>query len=514
MHTKFSSVEDFASRWKSGQPIYKLFTNGIKKYLYDTGTNKIFICNDIEYTLLSILQNYDNIDQIKSRLEDRFALNEIDDTMHNLNNIILEHNILSCYPSNVSFKDLSRDFIEQSCKENLNIMILEVTQSCNLRCKYCLFDDQNGLRRQHGSISMNENIAFKAIDLFFMNSKLKEEVALTFYGGEPLLKFDLIKKLVEYAKKKFKNKSVSFSLTTNATLLSEEFAEFFAINHFNLVISLDGPEKFHDEYRVFKNGTGSYSSTMRGINNLLKYYTPEMVKANISISIVFAPPFSIEKLDSISEIFSSDSPLKDANPRITFPIRGTVPVEYYEKYKDCESELYFIDWAFPKYFESYPDVKDINPLIKFIMQDALLGLQKRQYQNKSNINIIPLNACCLPSQRRIFVSADGKLNLCERILEAPTIGSIKSGVDYDALYENYIYDYSKESIKQCSSCWANRLCGICYINGFSEGELSIDSKNIHCNQIKNLNEKKLNAYTKLLEKDINGLDYLSEMIVI
>lgn len=510
----FEPLEESVALWKLERPVFKIFNNGANKYLYDTGTNKIFKCTDIEFELLNSLIECSDIENILSTLILRYSNEEISHAIYSLKTNINKHSILKGLPSRTSFKSMNKESFENVCRENLNILILEVTQSCNLRCKYCLFDDQNQMKRQHGNISMDEDVAYKAIDLLATNSKCKDEVALTFYGGEPLLKFDLIKKAVEYAREIMSSKSISFSLTTNGTLLTESIAKYFAENNFNLVISLDGPKMYHNEYRILKNGEGSFDDTFRGINNLLKYYTPEMLKAHISISIVFAPPFSKEKLLSIQELFSCDSPLYYTNPRITFPIKDTVPARYYEKYTSENTEMYFIDWAFPIYFEAYPEITDVNPLVKLIMQDSLLGLQKRKYSGGTQMTQIPLNGCCIPSQRRIFVSADGKLHLCERVLNAPSIGSVENGIDYGTLYNVYIKEYSDKSIMNCSSCWSNKLCELCYISGFKNGNISISTKEKQCNQILNINEKRLIAYTKLLEKDITGLDYLSNMIVV
>ena len=86
----------------------------------------------------------------------------------------------------------------------------------------------------------------------------KERVIIGFYGGEPLLEFELIKKCVKYARKELKGKQINFALTTNATLLNDEIINYFIEHSFIVTVSIDGPKEMHDDERRFaKNNKGS-----------------------------------------------------------------------------------------------------------------------------------------------------------------------------------------------------------------------------------------------------------------
>lgn len=101
----------------------------------------------------------------------------------------------------------------------------------------------------------------KAIDFLKEHSQNAENRHIGFYGGEPLLNFELIERAVEYAKKLF-GEDMSFAITTNATLVNDKIAEYFAKNNFNIIISLDGPQEMHDANRLMVNGTGSFEKQL------------------------------------------------------------------------------------------------------------------------------------------------------------------------------------------------------------------------------------------------------------
>jgi len=133
------------------------------------------------------------------------------------------------------------NFRIENDRNNLQLMI---TRRCQLRCKYCSIVKKN--------VDMGEGVLFKAIDLLFTSSR--DHLRLDFTGGEPLLRFDLVKKGVEYAKRlaKWKYKTISFYLVTNLIALTEDMADFFTKENFFLELSLDGEEKFHNLYKRTK----------------------------------------------------------------------------------------------------------------------------------------------------------------------------------------------------------------------------------------------------------------------
>lgn len=142
---------------------------------------------------------------------------------------------------------------------------LNVAQSCNLRCLYCYAGDGSyGSSKQF----MDDSTAFKIIDFFVDKLKSGNNFHIHFFGGEPLLNFRLIEKVVDYAKEKGKAKKIAFrySVVTNGTLFENKIVRFLKDNRFGVTVSIDGPLKFHDRYRIYTDGEGSFKDVIRGLD--------------------------------------------------------------------------------------------------------------------------------------------------------------------------------------------------------------------------------------------------------
>jgi len=147
---------------------------------------------------------------------------------------------------------------------------LLVAQECNMSCIYCY--GQGG--GYGGGGMMSEETAFKAVDWLMENSKKAERVNVSFFGGEPLLNFTLIQKVVEYAKDAAhgKGKKVTFSITTNATLFTDEIISFMSREKIYPLVSFDGTLETQNRQRPFKGGRGSYETVRANIRKLLEVY--------------------------------------------------------------------------------------------------------------------------------------------------------------------------------------------------------------------------------------------------
>jgi len=148
---------------------------------------------------------------------------------------------------------------------NLSIFL---TQSCNLKCIYCY-----GEGGEYGTGgNMEEKTAFQAIDWMVEQSGKIKKLHVGFFGGEPFLKFPLMKSVVKYAKKRVSEvgKDVAFHATTNATLLDDEIIAFIKEHQINVMVSFDGTKEAQDAQRPYADGKGSYDSTVPKIKKLLE----------------------------------------------------------------------------------------------------------------------------------------------------------------------------------------------------------------------------------------------------
>jgi len=144
---------------------------------------------------------------------------------------------------------------------------LNLTQACNLACSYCFTGGKSNKK-------MTFELAKKIIDFLFFNAEKgnRKAIEITFWGGEPLLEWELIKKIVRYVESVKNGIKADFGGTTNGTLLTEEKLKFFD-DHGGIafMVSLDGTPDTHNRYRTFHDGGGSQAVIMRNLEKALKY---------------------------------------------------------------------------------------------------------------------------------------------------------------------------------------------------------------------------------------------------
>ncbi len=188
---------------------------------------------------------------------------------------------------------------------SIESLTLQITQQCNLRCKYCPYSGSY-YNRKHSNACMNIEIAKKAIDFYIQHSSDRRELDIGFYGGEPLIQYDMIKEAVEYARKQGEGKKVHFHITTNATLLDMEKINFLVKNEFKIMISLDGPRELHDKNRMKTDGKGSFDKVMENVQLIWEHF-PEYVKEIMFNCVVDGK----EDYGCINDFFTNYDIIKD-----------------------------------------------------------------------------------------------------------------------------------------------------------------------------------------------------------
>ncbi|MFR8427053.1 MAG: hypothetical protein ACLVCH_05115 [Roseburia inulinivorans] len=126
-----------------------------------------------------------------------------------------------------------------------------------------------------------------------------------FYGGEPLLRFQVIKEIINYVEEVYSNREVMYSMTSNMTLMTEEMAEFLTkVKNFSIVVSMDGPEEVYNMQRVFPNGKGCLLATMKGLDIYMKAKKDSINSDEpIAFSVVVTQPYTQEKFEVINDFF-------------------------------------------------------------------------------------------------------------------------------------------------------------------------------------------------------------------
>lgn len=488
-------------------PLANLFRTEEQRYIYDTGTGKVLECSELEYGILKAILSDIPIKKELEKLRVENSNGEVEEAIYNVYNAIISEDILNVEAEKRFSSPNHLINLSDNINTKLRQVLLEVTEKCNLRCRYCTYEDEFKINRNHGHKDMSLEVAYSALDYLATHGD-KEEVYISFYGGEPLLRIDFIKNCVDYVINKIDAKKINFNLTTNLTLMTQEVAEYFnSIPNFIIMGSLDGPEEIHNRYRIDTTGKGSFEKTRIGLKNLLKAFGDD-AKNRIILSMVYAPPCSRDKLDAIQN-FLDEEGIEGIKVRITYPAEGSVPRE--DRQKEAE-DITLIEWSKERLISSIYNNEVKKPFSQDLLDYYLQSIHQIVVTDKAEF-ALPLNACCVPGQQRIYVSCDGDINICERILGPYSIGNVYEGVDVNLIKKVYVDDYKMASYPTCSKCWASKLCTQCYATIFTNGEFDLEKRNNCCFVTKSVLNEAFNLYYKIYQFDINQLSYLNHLEV-
>lgn len=153
----------------------------------------------------------------------------------------------------------------------LYVMLKPAGAHCNLACKYCYYLEKNNLYQNSHRHLMSDDM-LEQFTREYIEAQTMPQVLFTWHGGEPLMRsIDFYKKALALQKKYAHGKQIDNVIQTNGTLLTDEWCEFFAKNHWLVGISIDGPQEYHDHYRVTPAGKPSWEKVMQGISLLKKH---------------------------------------------------------------------------------------------------------------------------------------------------------------------------------------------------------------------------------------------------
>lgn len=460
-------------------PFVYLITLHLKYYLYDVNTKMIV---NISRELFDFLKSNEK----KTELD-------IPDDLENEICRLMKYDIFSETDTDYEIEYPQIDNIEEILNNCMRIMTLQVTQNCNLRCKYCVYSGSY-VNRVHSNKRMSFETAKKAIDFLYSHSSMTAAVSLGFYGGEPLLEFDLLKKCVTYAKGVFSGKDLSFTLTTNAMLLTDEIMDFFVNNNFFVTISFDGPQSIQDKNRVLADGKeGSFDTVMKNVELFLKRY-PDF-SWHVSFNSVLDPSndfsctndffMNFETVKNIAAngvLISTDGIKKELERNETFSIAYN-----YEMFKN------FL-WSCGELNEigSKLSVAYIEQLEKLIAKRAT-GINK-------SIKFAHPGGPCLIGVHKFFVNAEGNFYPCERVdesAEIAKIGNLEEGFNFKRIKE--LLNIGKLTQNECKNCWAFQFCIQCFRTAVDGNKLSKEKRLAKCVASKNNAEESIKDYIVLKE---------------
>ena len=230
--------------------IHQYKNNGFNIVL-DVHSGSVHIVDDLVYDMIALIDRGRTKEDIFTVLKSSFPETEVEEA----------------YQECMLLKDAGTLFSEDIYKEPVldfkarrtvvKALCLHIAHDCNLACRYCFAKEGE----YHGQRAlMSFDVGKQALDFLIASSGNRKNLEVDFFGGEPLMNWQVVKDLVSYGREqeKIHDKNFRFTLTTNGVLLNEEIMEFCNREMSNVVLSLDGRKSVHDHMRPFPNGAGSY----------------------------------------------------------------------------------------------------------------------------------------------------------------------------------------------------------------------------------------------------------------
>lgn len=232
---------------------YKL--NGYNIVL-DTASGSVHSVDEVAYDIIALYKEKET-DEIVNIITEKYGVEkeEVIECLQDVKYLESEGKLWSVD----EYENLAIDFKARNTV--IKALCLHIAHSCNLNCSYC-FAAQG---KYHGADSlMSFETGKRALDFLVENSGTRRNLEVDFFGGEPLLNFDVVKQLVKYARsiEKANNKNFRFTLTTNGMLIDDDVIDFCNAEMDNVVLSLDGRKDIHDHFRKDLGGNGSYDKIL------------------------------------------------------------------------------------------------------------------------------------------------------------------------------------------------------------------------------------------------------------
>ena len=351
-------------------------------------------------------------------------------------------------------RDIYESFIDvvKQRKTVVKALCLHIAHDCNLACKYCFAEEGE----YHGRRAlMSYEVGKKALDFLIANSGTRRNLEVDFFGGEPLMNWQVVKDLVAYGREqeKLHDKHFRFTLTTNGVLLNDEVQEFVNKEMDNVVISLDGRKEVNDQMRPFRNGKGSYDLIVPKFQKLAesrnqeKYYIRGTFTRNnldFSKDVLALADQGFEQISVEPVVLAPSSPyalLQEQLPGI---------LEQYDiLYKEYVKRR--ADGRWFSFFHFCVDLAG-GPCIKKRLKGCGAGVEY------------------------VAVTADGEIFPCHQFVgrKGYCMGSVLDDTLDESIREKFAHAHVLNKEK-CANCWARLYCtGGCAANAdaFHDGDLT------------------------------------------
>lgn len=459
-------------------------------YLYSYSKKQLVYINKKLYILISEYLNGKTIEECISLLKQEYS-NNIDREIGQFQFYIKHGFLSSSSPINIETK-IDPQLINTNICNTYNI-VLEVTQKCNLRCFYCTYGNMYNNTENNYNIDLDPQKAITLIKYIIENiskSKLNKSyeinIPIGFYGGEPLLNFNLIKNVVEYTKSLSTSiLKFQYLMTTNGILLDKHI-DYIIKNDFYIMISMDGDRK-SSIYRMPLHMDSAYKKLISNIN-YIKDKFPSYYNKNVTFNSVLHDKNNILSITRYFKLKFNKLPKISELSDVSVSTKSKLEYKRLSKSLLEDLEDSKKDLSFDEYHFSNPG---FNYSKRFFSK--LTGINYKNIPaliNEDKVTSYIPTSSCLPFSFKIFLSANGKLHLCEKIGYKHSIGNITNEMNIEinssSLAKKYAAHYDQIS-KNCKNCYDFFTCSVCMFE-----------KNFKCSPISKEDfKKKIEYYTNL-----------------
>ena len=260
---------------KRGIFVIHLYQNNGYNIVLDVNSGAVHVVDKAAYDVIGALESQNEFhtsetlkspetaSYLEERLGNTYEKDDIKDILGAITELTEQGRLFT--------RDVYEDYIDEvkQRKTVVKALCLHIAHDCNLACKYCFAEEGE----YHGRRAlMSYEVGKKALDFLIANSGRRRNLEVDFFGGEPLMNWQVVKDLVAYGREqeKLHDKHFRFTLTTNGVLLNDEVQEFVNREMDNIVLSLDGRKEVNDKMRPFRNGKGSYDLIVPKFQKLAK----------------------------------------------------------------------------------------------------------------------------------------------------------------------------------------------------------------------------------------------------
>ncbi len=420
-----------------------------KNIILDVNSGAVHVVDDIIWDMVDLYKNM-TLEDIVDTLTGRYSTEDLKDAYEEIKD--LANNGL------LYTEDIYEKYVDPNAQNIVKALCLHIAHDCNLQCKYC-FASQGNYKGK--SELMSFEVGKRSLEFLIENSGSRRNLEVDFFGGEPLMNFDVVKKLVKYGReleKKY-DKNFRFTLTTNGVLLDDDKMDFINEHMHNVVLSLDGRKEVNDNMRKTLDNKGSY--------DIIVPKFKKFIKKRGDKDYFVRGTFTSENLEFSKDVLH----YRD----LGFEVTSMEPVVADPKYSYSikEEHLDTIFKEYEKLSKEYIDIKKKGE--NFSFYHFVIDLTQGSC-------ILRRVSGCGAGSYYMAVTPKGDLYPCHQFVdhEEFKMGDVFKGVINDEVREEFkrANIYTKE---ECKGCWARFYCsGGCHANAYNSNGNILKPDNIAC----------------------------------